>query len=265
MISAMWRSVGKTGARGGGRVVLAAILQAGLMAAALAAYGYGRHLVEAAPAEAFANARALWDLERALLLPDEAALQDAALRWDGWVRPANEYYVRVHFPAITAFMAWVWLWRRHAWPRVRAVILGSAAVALAVHFAYPLAPPRMLPEHGFIDLMTVYGPSAYDTEPGEGLANQFAAMPSLHVGWALLIAWGVIRYGRGRARLLIAAHPFLTLLIVVLSANHYWLDGVAGSLIVLGALWATSAVPALRDAASAGRPGPSPRRDSVGA
>ncbi|MBT2214005.1 MULTISPECIES: phosphatase PAP2 family protein [Actinomadura] len=261
-----WAGEGAT-LRGDRRVTglaFAAVLQFLLMAAALGAYAYGRHLADGRPERAYEHARAVWGLERSLFLPDESSLQKGALRWDGWVRAANEYYVRVHFPAITAFMVWVYFWRRRAWPRVRAVILGSAAAALLVHFAYPLAPPRMLPGHGFVDLMTAYGPSAYATEPGQGITNQFAAMPSLHVGWALLIAWGVIRYARGRWRWLAAAHPVVTLLVVVLTANHYWLDGVAGSAIVVAALWATSRIPALDDR-DRGRAGASARRDSVGA
>ncbi|WP_067468672.1 phosphatase PAP2 family protein [Actinomadura macra] len=245
-------------------LALAAALQFVLMAVVLGAYGYGRHLADGDPGKAFANARWLWGLERDLRLPDEASLQRVALRWDGWARVANEYYVRVHFPAITVFMVWVYFWRRRAWPRVRAVLLASAAVALLVHFVFPLAPPRMLAGRGFVDVMTVYGPSAYSTEPGEGMTNQFAAMPSLHVGWALLIAWGVIRYGRHWWRYLIVAHPVITLLVVVLTANHYWLDGVAGSAIVVVALWLTARIPALDDR-EPGRAGTSVRRDSVGA
>ncbi|WP_433323935.1 phosphatase PAP2 family protein [Spirillospora sp. CA-294931] len=218
------------------RLVAAAAAQVVLMAVLLGLYGYGRHLADGRPGEAFEHARELWDLERSLRLPDEAVFQREALRWDGWARAANEYYVRVHFPATVLFMAWIWIWRRHAWPRVRAAVLLSAAVSLVVHFLYPLAPPRMLPGHGFVDLMNTYGPSAYATEPGEGMTNQFAAMPSLHVGWALLVAWGVIRYGRGRWRYLAVLHPVATMLVVVLTANHYWLDGIAGSAIVIGCL-----------------------------
>jgi len=209
-------------------LALAATLQCVLMAVALGAYAYGRHLADGDPDRALDHARRLWGVERSLRFPDEASLQRVALRWDGWVRVANEYYVRVHFPAITVFMVWVYFWRWQAWPRVRALILASAAVALLVHFAFPLAPPRMLEGHGFVDVMTAYGPSAYSTEPGEGMTNQFAAMPSLHVGWALLIAWG------------------------------------AGTAIVVAALWLTATMPALDDR-ELRRSGTSVRRDTVGA
>lgn len=246
------------------RLVLATVLQVGVMAVVLLVYEYGRHLADGRPSQAFSNAKWVWDAERTLRLPDEASMQGWALGWDGWVRAANHYYVRVHFPATAVFMVWVWFRHRRAWRRVRAAVVLSAAAALAVHFAFPLAPPRMLPGRGLVDLMRVYGPSAYAAEPGSGLANQFAAMPSLHVGWALLVAWGVVRYGRSRWRYLVVLHPVTTLLVVVLTANHYWLDGVAGSMIVVGALCLASAVPWLDDR-DAGRPALSVPRDSVGA
>ncbi|MGI5163009.1 phosphatase PAP2 family protein [Spirillospora sp. CA-253888] len=244
------------------KVLAAAAFQAALMAALLGAYGYARHLVDGRPDAAFEHARRLWDAERALRLPDEAALQRAALEWDGWVRPANHYYVRVHFPASILFMAWVYLRHRRAWPRIRAAVPLSAALALAGHALYPLAPPRLLSGPGMVDLMNVYGPSAYATDPGEGMANQFAAMPSLHVGWAVLVAWGIIRYGRTRWRYLAVLHPVVTLLVVVLTANHYWLDGVVGVAVVAAALAVTAR---LERPPSPARPEMSARRDSVGA
>ncbi|KAB2341092.1 inositol phosphorylceramide synthase [Actinomadura rudentiformis] len=243
-------------------VALAFAVQAALVALLFAVYGYGRHLADGRPDVAFANAERVRDLQRVLRLPDEAALQEAALRWDGWARIANEYYVRVHFPATFLFLGWIWFWRRAAWPRLLAVVALSLAVALAIHTLYPLAPPRLLPGGDFVDLMNVYGPSSYATEPGEGMANQFAAMPSLHVGWAVLVAWGVIRYGRGRWRWLAVAHPVVTLLVVVLTANHYWLDGIVGSVIVATALAVTVRLERRRGPARAGL---SVRRDSVGA
>ncbi|WP_170177487.1 phosphatase PAP2 family protein [Thermomonospora umbrina] len=209
------------------------------MIGTLMLYRWARHLVDGRPEEAMAHARAVWDLERALFLPDEAALQDRALRWDGWVTTANHYYVKVHFPATAVFLAWIWWRHRDAWPRVRAAIILSLAFSMALHALYPLAPPRLLPSAGMIDLMNVYGPSAYAHPPGEGLSNQFAAMPSMHVGWAVLIAWGVVRYGGGRWRWAAVAHPVATTLIVVLTANHYWLDGIVGGAIIALCLWLT--------------------------
>jgi PAP2 superfamily len=216
--------------------VVSAAGQAALMALLFYAYRTGRHLADGHPAEALRHARSVWHAERLLHLPDEAWLQHAALHWDGWVRVANVYYVLVHFPATAVFLAWVWWRRNEHWARVRAAIIVSTALALVGHFVYPLAPPRLLPGTGLVDLMNVFGPSAYAETPGHGTSNQFAAMPSLHVGWALLVAWGIIRYGTGRARWAAAAYPVATTSVVVLTANHYWLDGIVGAAVVIASI-----------------------------
>lgn len=238
-----------------GRRALEAAGQVILLAGVLAAYRWGRHLADGRPDEALAHARSVWNFERAVLLPDEAALQEWALRWDGWVLAANHYYVDVHFPLTGLFLGWIWWRHRPAWSRVRAATVLSLALSLVLHALYPLAPPRLLPEIGMVDLMNVYGPSAYAHEPGEGLSNQFAAMPSMHVGWALLVAWGVLRYGSGRWRLLAVAHPVLTTVVVVLTANHYWLDGVVGVAVIAAVLAATAR---MEPAAARGLPAVAP-------
>jgi hypothetical protein len=89
---------------------------------------------------------------------------------------------------------------------------------------FPLAPPRML--NGWIDTGLVLGQSVYGADAESGLANQFAAMPSLHVGWAFLVAVFLIRATRSRWRWLWIAHPVITFAVVVVTANHYWMDGL---------------------------------------
>ena len=207
--------------------------QASLMVFLFYAYRTGRHLADGHAAAALRHARSVWRIERLLHLPNEASLQHAALHWDGWTRAADVYYVGVHFPATAAFLVWIWWRHQDHWPRVRAAIVLSTALAMVGHFAYPLAPPRLLPGTGLVDVMNVYGPSAYAQAPGSGPSNQFAAMPSLHVGWALLVAWGIIRYGSGRTRWAAACYPVATTAVVVLTANHYWLDGIVGAVVVI--------------------------------
>jgi hypothetical protein len=211
-----------------------------LLGALFWVYRFARHLADGHPATALSHAQSVWRLERLLRLPNEADLQAWALSWTGWVRLANTYYVSVHFPLTAAFLLWVWWRHRGVWPRVRAVIVSATAVALVVQVLYPLAPPRFLPGGHLVDTMAVYGPSAYSTAPGQGIANQYAAMPSLHVGWALLVAWGVITYGRSRLRWLVLAHPACTVVVVVLTANHYWLDGAVGAALLAGAVSVTA-------------------------
>ena len=108
---------------------------------------------------------------------------------------------------------------------------------LLLHVLYPLAPPRMFPNLGFVDTGRAVGPASYGHGSAySGFANQFAAMPSLHFGWALAVAWSVIIATRRRVRWLIVLHPFLTLAAIVLTANHYWLDAIAATALFAGAL-----------------------------
>lgn len=182
---------------------------------------------------ALSNAFWVWDVERALRLPDEELLQQWVLQWPDVAKAANWYYVGVHFPVTIAFLAWGW-WRRPAaeyrWSRRLITLL--TALALVVHIVMPLAPPRMLSGLGFLDTMAVFGPSAYDGSAAK-LANQFAAMPSLHVGWALLIAVVVVRTQVSRYRWVMVLHPAITVVVVVATANHYWVDAIAAALLLV--------------------------------
>lgn len=124
-------------------------------------------------------------------------------------------------------------------------MVALTAGALAVHILVPLAPPRMLTDRGFVDLAARYGQSVYGAADSGGLSNQFAAMPSLHVGWALLLGVAVVAATRTPWRWLALAHPALTTLVVVGTANHYWLDViVAAVLLALSAVLHPVVVPA---------------------
>ncbi|MFF8828567.1 phosphatase PAP2 family protein [Streptomyces sp. NPDC015131] len=207
-----------------------------LVTALFLVYKAGRLLADGHEGRAFGNAGRVWDLERAAHLPGEALVQHLLLDGGTFVRAANAYYAWVHFPATVAFLAWLY-WRRPAhYVWARRALAWLTAAALALHLLVPLAPPRMLAEAGLVDTARVYGPSVYGAVPeADGLANQFAAMPSLHVGWALMVAVGLIAATRGRWRALWLLHPLLTLLVVVGTANHYWLDALVAS-VLLGAV-----------------------------
>jgi hypothetical protein len=112
--------------------------------------------------------------------------------------------------------------------RFRNVMVVMTVVGLALHLGFPLAPPRMFPRFGFVDTARLFGPASYGAgSPYKGFANQFAAMPSLHFGWALVIAWAVLLATTSRWRYLVLLHPFFTLAAIVLTANHYWTDAFA--------------------------------------
>ena len=153
------------------------------------------------------------------------------------VRFLNAYYLVAHVVVTAAAFLWLYFRYPEVYRRFRNVMVVMTVVGLALHLGYPLAPPRMFPRFGFVDTARLFGPASYGAgSPYKGFANQFAAMPSLHFGWALVIAWAVILASSSRWRYLVLAHPVLTLAAIVLTANHYWLDAVAALVLFAFAL-----------------------------
>nr|WP_228083383.1 phosphatase PAP2 family protein [Streptomyces sp. MA3_2.13] len=196
------------------------------------AYKLGRRAANGQFDDAYANAERVWDLERFLRLPSEAAVQDLVLHSETLIRFINVYYATVHFPATVVFLIWMY-WRRpgfYVW--IRWTITWLTGAALVLHLLVPLAPPRLFRPLRMIDTGIEYGPAVYDKPDPDSMANQFAAMPSLHVGWAVLIAVGLIVATRSRLRWLWLLHPLITGLAVVATAHHYWLDGLVACAIL---------------------------------
>ncbi|MEV4937788.1 phosphatase PAP2 family protein [Streptomyces zaomyceticus] len=213
-----------------------------LVTALFLVYKLGRLFANGHETRAFRNADRVWDAERAIHLPDEGTIQQLLLHAEPLVRAANTYYAAVHFPATLAFLVWLYLRRPAHYVWSRRVLALVTAAALALHLLMPLAPPRMLAAGGLVDTARVYGPSVYGATPEtDSMANQFAAMPSLHFGWAMMVAIGLIAATRSPWRVLWLLHPLLTLLVIVGTANHYWLDAVAAAAILGLALLAVRA------------------------
>ena len=200
-----------------------------LVAGLFLVYKLGRQLAAGHGGEAYRNGRGVWRLERSLQLPGEGAVQSLLLHGEGLAHAANVYYAAVHFPATAAFLVWLYVRRPLHYVWARRVLAAVTAAALVLHLTFPLAPPRMLSATGLVDTARVYGPSVYGPPETDGLSNQFAAMPSLHFGWALMVAVGLIVATRTRWRWLWLLHPLLTLLVIVGTANHFWLDAWAAA------------------------------------
>lgn len=181
------------------------------------------------------NARRVVRIERAAGFFSEGSLQKAALHSERIIRFLNTYYLTAHFTIMVAFLVGMFIWRPEGYRTCRRVLVAMTAIGLLIHAVYPLAPPRMLTEFGFIDTGRLFGPSPY-TSTSKGLANQFAAMPSLHFGWALLVGWGVIVHTKTKWRYLAALHPFFTLAAIIITANHYWSDAFVALVIFTTAL-----------------------------
>ncbi|MEV4534433.1 phosphatase PAP2 family protein [Asanoa sp. NPDC049518] len=204
----------------------AAIRELMLVAVLFLAYKVGRQVISGHVGEATANATSVWHLERWLRLPSELSVQHALLSHHWLVVAADSYYAYVHFPATAAVLIWLYVFRSRLYRSTRRTLAWLTAAALVVHVWFPLAPGRLVPATGLVDTGAVYGPSVYGPPDTDTLTNQYAAMPSLHVGWALAVAVALVVATRGRWRWLWLAHPLTTLLVVVSTGNHYWLDAV---------------------------------------
>ncbi|MET8311877.1 phosphatase PAP2 family protein [Micromonospora sp. NPDC005173] len=178
------------------------------------------------------NGEWIWRVERLFHLPNEAAFQRPVLSHELLVHLANGYYAYVHFPATAICL--IWLYVRHPvhylW--TRRMLAGLTAAALVLHLLVPLAPPRLTALTGMVDTGSRYGPAVYGPPDTDTLSNQYAAMPSLHVGWALAVAIALMAVTGRRWRWLWLAHPLVTSLVVVCTGNHYWLDGIVAAMLL---------------------------------
>ena len=182
------------------------------------------------PDGALARARWIWHAERVVHLPSETEIQRAFLGHPLLVEALNLYYASLHFVVLIGCLIWVYARHRRQYPPVRTTLVLFTAGALLIQFL-PVAPPRMLEGDGMVDTAARYGQSVYGSVAGFN-ADQLSAMPSVHVGWALLVALVVAQVSRSRWRWLAFGYPVLTVLAVIVTANHFWLDGIVAALLL---------------------------------
>jgi hypothetical protein len=150
--------------------------------------------------------------------------------------PADFAYASLHYVVTPSILVWLWLRRPTHYRAARTWLLISTMIGLVGFTTVPTAPPRLLPgATGFIDTMAQYGSYGWwgtDASAPRGLGhltNQYAAMPSLHVGWSLWCGIALWRFGRHRVvRVLGLLYPTVTALVVMGTANHYLMDAAAG-------------------------------------
>jgi hypothetical protein len=208
------------------------VTQAGLVGAAIVAYFTARGLTEANPTRALQNAQAVIDWEQRHHLHDELALQKLVIGHGRVIDVLNWIYIWGHWPVIVAVL--IWLLRRHPEPYrlLRNAIFISGAIGIVVFVLYPVAPPR-LAGIGLVDTVTEQSHSYRVLQP-PAFVNQYAAIPSLHVGWDLLVGIFVFRHARRRiTRAIGALTPVAMTTAVVLTANHFLVDAALGAMVAL--------------------------------
>lgn len=203
------------------------ITEAALVVAAYALYFVVRGLTQGSTTTAIDHARAIADAERSLRMYAEPTMAVVAKR-ETLASMSNWVYIWGHWPLIILVAVWLYLFRPDTYRTYRNAFVISGAIGLAGFLAYPVAPPR-LADAEFVDTLSKYASAYRELEPG-GLVNQYAAMPSLHFGWNMLVGTAVATQSRIVAlRIAGAAVPVAMSLSVIVTANHYILDIVAGA------------------------------------
>lgn len=176
------------------------------------------------------NARHVIDIEQALGLNHELALQEATLESRLAVRFFNFVYFWLDFPLIAGIGLVMYFMRRSHYTFARDAILFSGVCALVAYSLFPVAPPRLVPETGMIDTLQAFNNLSYQAQSTSFFVNPYAAMPSLHVGWAVLLAIGVWPAWPGNrlVQVLAVLHPLTQWASTIVTGNHFWLDGVGG-------------------------------------
>jgi len=199
---------------------------------AYTAYQFVRGAVHGKAGTAFDNASALIHVEQRIGIFHEANLQQLILPKAWMVDFFNYLYIWGHLPVIIAVALWLYIGHRENYALFWNAFLISGLIALIGFSMVPLAPPRSMPEFGFTD--TIIHAQSYYAFQNPKIVNQYAAMPSLHFGWDVLVAIALAVNARVRpVRLLAYALPVVMLGGIVLTANHYFLDAAAGAFVAL--------------------------------
>ncbi len=206
--------------------------QGAVVAGGITTYFGVRGVTESSPHIARLHAEDVVALERRLGLDHEAAAQSLVVGSHALSTVANWVYIWGHWPVIIATLVWLAVRHREAYMRLRNAMIASGLIGIVVFVTYPVAPPR-LAGLGLVDTVTEQS-AAYRVLQPPAFVNQYAAMPSLHVGWDLLVGLTVASvlggtWLRWAARIM----PMAMVLAVVVTANHYLLDVVAGAFVAL--------------------------------
>jgi hypothetical protein len=206
---------------------------------AIIAFGYwlytlGRNAIPEQADIAYRHGRSIQHVQHLLGLDWELSINRFVARNEWLAQPMDYYYATLHFFVTVAVMIWLFSRRPHVYRGARTALVATTWLGLLGFALYPTAPPRLLPQFGYIDTVTKFHTwgSLADPDIAEH-SNQFAAMPSLHIAWALWCGLAVYACARRRwVRVLGLAYPVGTLVVIVGTANHFFLDAVAGTLVL---------------------------------
>jgi membrane-associated phospholipid phosphatase len=195
-------------------------------------FGYQavRGIVDGQKSLAFANGHHIIDLERSTHTFFEPDLQSVVIDHRWLIDFANFMYMNSHFVVTTTFLAWLYLRRNENFYFVRNMFMVAMGLALVGYVLYPTAPPRLYPEFGIIDTLSAIAHVNYDSARVGAFVNPYAAVPSMHCAFALMIAVpGFLLTRHIVFKAFWAIYPLLVFWVVIVTGNHYWFDGAVGA------------------------------------
>jgi PAP2 superfamily len=219
-----------------------AVRQLLLFGGAYYLYRLVRGLVDGQVDSAFAHARWIVNVERGAHLFFEPSVQTWAIGRSWIIHLSDFMYVNAHFVITTAFLIWLYFWRNDAFYFIRNMFIVAMGLALVLYVVYPTAPPRFLPEWGFTDTVSdFFGAGA--SHSASVLYNPYAAMPSMHVAFALMIGIPGVKLVKWRpGRIFWACYPLFITFVVISTANHFWLDAAVGAVVAAVSAYASVAL-----------------------
>ncbi|MFI6640140.1 phosphatase PAP2 family protein [Streptomyces sp. NPDC050504] len=203
-----------------------------LIAVSYWVYSLVRNAVPEQKATALSNADWIWSVEKSLGIAVEESVNHAVNSVTWLIVGMNYYYATLHFVVTIGVLVWLYRWHPGRYAAARTVLFATTAVALVGYYLYPLAPPRLMTGQDFIDTVLVHHTwGSMASGDLKNMSNQYAAMPSMHIGWS---TWaGLMIFAMAKvpwARVLGLLYPVATLVVIVATANHFWLDAVGGLL-----------------------------------
>jgi uncharacterized membrane protein len=226
-----------------------ALRQLALFAAAYGLYQLVRGLVHGEQSAALANAEHVVHLERSLGAFFEPGLQQALVSHQWLIDIADFMYLNTHFVLTTGFLIWLYTKRNENFYFVRNMFLVAMGLALVGYSLYPTAPPRMLTDAGFTDTISSFAHQDQDSALANVFVNPYAAVPSMHIAFSLMIGVpGAVLCRSLGARLWWSAYPMVVLFVIIVTANHFWFDAACGAAVACMAAVASTQLARLRPA-----------------
>jgi membrane-associated phospholipid phosphatase len=208
--------------------------QIGILVGVDVAYETVRGLADGQRATALVHGQEVIDMERATHTLFEPSIQSFFLPVHWLIDFANQIYLNSQFSITLAFLVWLYLFRNESYYFVRNMFVVAMGLALVGYTLYPTAPPRMFPGDGFIDTITDFSNVNHDSALAKIFINPYAAVPSMHCAFALMIGGTGVRVARhGYTKAFWAVWPLLVAWVVIVTGNHYWFDVALGWMVAL--------------------------------